>query len=165
MLPTRLHSVNANVDAENQRELARLDGEAVTFDARDSGDDAGALETLRRNCPAPQSLTLKVGAQVVLLRNLDDSLVNGSRGVVKAFVGTRETEYVRHKCSFRIHPKLARAAETLFPRVPLVAFDNGRVVAVGPAQFDARGGGASTRSDCRRRSNWRGRSRCTSRSE
>lgn len=142
VLPTRLHSVNANVDAENQRELARLDGEAVTFDARDSGDDAGALETLRRNCPAPQSLTLKVGAQVVLLRNLDDSLVNGSRGVVKAFVGTRETEYVRHKCSFRIHPKLARAAETLFPRVPLVAFDNGRVVAVGPAQFDARGGGA-----------------------
>ena len=139
VLPTRLHGVNANVDAENQRELARLDGEAVTFDARDSGDDAGALETLRRNCPAPQSLTLKVGAQVVLLRNLDDSLVNGSRGVVKAFVGTRETEYVRHKCSFG---STARAAETLFPRAPLVAFDNGRVVAVGPAQFDARGGGA-----------------------
>lgn len=141
VLPTRLHSVNANVDAENERELARLDGEAVIFDARDSGDDAGALETLRRNCPAPQSLTLKVGAQVVLLRNLDDSLVNGSRGVVKAFVGTRETEYVRHKSSFRIHPKLARAAEELFPRVPLVAFDNGRVFAVGPAQFDAHGGG------------------------
>ena len=141
VLPTRLYSVNANVDAENAGELAKLPGESVTFEAHERGDDAGALDALRKNCPVPASLTLKVGAQVVLLRNVDDDLVNGSRGVVKAFVSKNETEFARHRSSFRIHPSLATIADSMFPRVPLVAFDNGRVLAVGPAEFSAHGGG------------------------
>ena len=138
VLPTRLHGVNASVGAENHANSRASTARRSRSTRAIPATTPARWRRFDATVPAPQSLTLKVGAQVVLLRNLDDSLVNGSRGVVKAFVGTRETEYVRHKCSFRIHPKLARAAETLFPRVPLVAFDNGRVVAVGPAQFDAR---------------------------
>ena len=140
VLPTRLHSVNANVDAENRDELARLPGDAVAFEARDAGDDAAVLDVLRKNCQAPQTLTLKLGAQVVLIKNVDDALVNGSRGVVKGFVTRSDTEYARRKSNFRIHPRRVADAERAFPRWPLVAFDNGRVLAVGPGEFSASAG-------------------------
>ena len=140
ILPTRLHSVNANVDAENRDELAKLPGASFAFEAVDAGDDAAVLDALRKNCAAPQTLSLKLGAQVVLIKNVDDVLVNGSRGVVRGFVTRGDTEFARHKSSFRIHPRRAADAERAFPRWPLVAFDNGRVLAVGPGEFSASAG-------------------------
>ena len=106
----------------------------------DAGDDAAVLDALRKNCAAPQTLSLKLGAQVVLIKNVDDALVNGSRGVVRGFVTRGDTEFARHKSSFRIHPRRAADAERAFPRWPLVAFDNGRVLAVGPGEFSASAG-------------------------
>jgi hypothetical protein len=43
------------------------------------------LKTLDKSCPASSSLQLKVAAQVVLVWNLSDKLVNGSRSVVTGF--------------------------------------------------------------------------------
>lgn len=40
-----------------------------------------------QNCLAPQIMTLKQDAQVMLLKNMDMDLVNGSIGVVVGFVG------------------------------------------------------------------------------
>jgi hypothetical protein len=40
---------------------------------------------LNKSCTAPAELELKIGSQVILLKNLDDGLVNGSRGVVTSF--------------------------------------------------------------------------------
>lgn len=39
------------------------------------------VDILQKNCPAPTSLELKVGAQVILLKNLafGKELVNGAR--------------------------------------------------------------------------------------
>ena len=47
------------------------------------------LEKYKKNCNAPEVLNLCVGAQVMLLYNMDllDGLVNGSRGVVTSFIG------------------------------------------------------------------------------
>lgn len=87
IVPTTLYSTNHEVDADNQRELEKLPGQAITFVATETGPRAGR-EILQKNCRAPLELVLKVGAQVVLLKNLDveNGLANGSRGVVVGFI-------------------------------------------------------------------------------
>ena len=85
--PTRLYPHRADVQRENNIELHFLDGDVHTFTAKEVGDER-TLAILDKQCQAPRELQLKVGAQVVLLRNLDFArrLVNGSRGVITNFV-------------------------------------------------------------------------------
>lgn len=72
------------VDNSNQRRLRELPGEPQRYEALDSGDPA-IREKLLSNMMAPKSLELKKGAQVMLIKNLDDTLVNGSLGTVIGF--------------------------------------------------------------------------------
>jgi ATP-dependent DNA helicase PIF1 len=69
--PTRLYATNRRVDALNEAELAKLQGEPRSFAATDWGPSEPALRQLVAHCLAPTVLTLKVGAQVLLLKNLD----------------------------------------------------------------------------------------------
>jgi ATP-dependent DNA helicase PIF1 len=75
-----------DVDILNTRELGALPGEAVEYKAMDSGDQS-CLRVLQTHCPARSLLKLKVGAQVILVKNIDagDGLVNGAKGVVVRF--------------------------------------------------------------------------------
>lgn len=84
--PTSLLTLKREVDDLNTRELSSLSGAVQNFRARDTGAGS-AMEVLAASCPARASLDLKVGAQVILLRNLDVSsgLCNGSRGIVVKF--------------------------------------------------------------------------------
>lgn len=78
----------SDVEATNVLSLSKLPGEQHDYDASDS--DPAMREHIDNVCPAVNSLGLKVGAQVMLIRNMDVShgLVNGARGVVTAFSGT-----------------------------------------------------------------------------
>ena len=89
--PTRLLTHRSAVDAVNERELADLPGEVVEFAATDDGD-TDALDASTR---APRALRLKVGAQVLLTKNVDRTLVNGARGVVVGFQATTGAPMVR----------------------------------------------------------------------
>lgn len=100
--PTLIFPRNAEVDAINASELAKLPGPRATFVARDdvsvssmvrNQGSASASASARsrllqsnffKSCQAPPRLELAVGAQVMLVKNLDTraGLVNGSRGVV-----------------------------------------------------------------------------------
>lgn len=82
----RIFCRNVDVDRYNAERLAALPGEVKTYTARDTGESYHT-DAFNKNCPAPQVLNLKVGAQVMLLVNADveGGLVNGSIGVVKAF--------------------------------------------------------------------------------
>jgi ATP-dependent DNA helicase PIF1 len=89
--PVLLFSRTDDVDRENARGLAALgDAEEKTFKATDyyqhdmSKDQRERAHSL---WPVPEKLVLKVGARVMLLRNLAVSrgLCNGSQGVVTGF--------------------------------------------------------------------------------
>lgn len=68
--------------------MEKLSGRAYEFKAEDGGSiqDVTQREKLLANCMAPPTLFLKKGAQVMLIKNIDETLVNGSIGKVVAFM-------------------------------------------------------------------------------
>jgi len=93
---TRLMTHRSDVDRINALELERLPGPERVFEARDSGDEA-AQRQLRGGCTAATVLTLKEGAEVMLLKSLSQQrgLVNGARGTVVGFAGSQGLPVVR----------------------------------------------------------------------
>uniref|UniRef100_A0A182SAM2 ATP-dependent DNA helicase PIF1 n=1 Tax=Anopheles maculatus TaxID=74869 RepID=A0A182SAM2_9DIPT len=86
ILATQLCSHTSEVDAINQAKLEALRNEPKTFEAKDS--DPYSVKQIDMMLQAPAKLTLKIGAQVMLLKNynISEGLVNGARGVVVNFV-------------------------------------------------------------------------------
>ena len=80
--PTRIE-----VDKANNTRMFNLSGQSMTFEAQDSGvSDVNVRNKILANFMAPEALTLKKGAQVMLIKNMDSQLVNGSLGKVQAFM-------------------------------------------------------------------------------
>ena len=67
-----------------------MHGKPYVYDALDAGEKI-LREKLLQNMMAPKRLELRVGAQVMLIKNMDETLVNGSLGIVKKFM--TESEY------------------------------------------------------------------------
>uniref|UniRef100_A0A8C0K7A5 ATP-dependent DNA helicase PIF1 n=1 Tax=Canis lupus dingo TaxID=286419 RepID=A0A8C0K7A5_CANLU len=85
IVATRLCTHQDDVALTNEKRLQELPGEVHSFKAMDS--DPKQARTLDAQCPVSQILQLKLGAQVMLVKNLAVSrgLVNGARGVVVGF--------------------------------------------------------------------------------
>lgn len=84
-IATKLYSRNINVDAINERELAKIPGIEKTFSMETKGFSA-LVEGLKKSCLALEQLKLKVGAEVMFVKNDPlGSFVNGTRGVVTGF--------------------------------------------------------------------------------
>ncbi|XP_035114742.1 ATP-dependent DNA helicase PIF1 isoform X1 [Callithrix jacchus] len=85
IVATRLCTHQDDVALTNQRRLQELPGKVHRFEATDSNPELAS--TLDAQCPVNQLLQLKLGAQVMLVKNLSVSrgLVNGARGVVVGF--------------------------------------------------------------------------------
>lgn len=83
IVPTRLCTHRRQAAQLNEQRLKELTGELRTFTAVDSAH----CPTTLLDTACAQKLQLKIGAQVLLTKNLDLSkqLCNGSRGVIQAF--------------------------------------------------------------------------------
>ncbi|HRV76426.1 MAG TPA: AAA family ATPase, partial [Candidatus Saccharimonadales bacterium] len=88
---TQLFSHNADVDLINEIELSKLNTKEKVFITEKAGKRA-LVESLIKTCLAPEELKLKVGAEVMFIKN-DQSgrYANGTRGKVINF--KEETGY------------------------------------------------------------------------
>lgn len=83
LFPTR-----KEVDYANLSRLKLLSEELVVYKSFDSGslEEGEQRQRLLSNFMAPQVLDLKKGSQVMMLKNMDETLVNGSLGRIVDFV-------------------------------------------------------------------------------
>ncbi|XP_046883344.1 ATP-dependent DNA helicase PIF1 isoform X2 [Hypomesus transpacificus] len=99
ILATRLCTHKDDVELTNENKLQQLPGAEHVFEALDS--DPALVKTIDAQSPVSRLLQLKVGAQVMLTKNLDvqRGLVNGARGVVVDFLpGKQGLPRVRFLC-------------------------------------------------------------------
>jgi ATP-dependent DNA helicase PIF1 len=84
--PTMLVSHNAQVELINREELKKISETSKFFMAEFVGD-AMKFDFLRKNCLAYEKLELKIGSQVMMLKNTyqKDGIINGSLGIVRGF--------------------------------------------------------------------------------
>jgi ATP-dependent exoDNAse (exonuclease V) alpha subunit len=84
--PVFLYCKNADVEILNKEMLKEVDGDVKRFYAKDTGSPYHT-EFFNKHTPIPEILELKIGAQVMLLRNIDvpNGLVNGSIGKVTGY--------------------------------------------------------------------------------
>lgn len=121
--PTRLFARNADVDVLNASRLSQLDpATELVYDAEDKRfaidkkADLTKYENFFKDNRAEHKLSLRLGAQVMLLVNLDlrRGLCNGSRGVV---IGFKQVDIYTNDL------------------YPLVKFTNGQEILIVPYNF------------------------------
>lgn len=79
---TELFALREEVDKANHRYLRALKGPVYVYEPQDSGPWAQWMDKMT---PAASKLKLKLNAQVMLIKNLSPTLVNGSMGTVVGF--------------------------------------------------------------------------------
>lgn len=82
---TKLYSRNINVDSINDLELEKIQSIEKTFTMTESGLEF-LLNGLKKNCLALEILRLKIGAEVMFIKNdVLGRYVNGTRSIVVGF--------------------------------------------------------------------------------
>lgn len=76
------------MERSNNGRMSHLQTEQKEYRASDGGTitDPIQRDKMLANFMAPKNLVLRVGAQVMLIKNIDETLVNGSMGKILRFV-------------------------------------------------------------------------------
>ncbi|CDR46033.1 CYFA0S21e01288g1_1 [Cyberlindnera fabianii] len=97
--PTELYPTRYEVENSNKRRLAQLTGKEMIFEANDFARN-DQEKRLLENTMAVSKLILKEDAQVMMLKNKDETLVNGSVGKVLAFLSPGI--YIEYRSAFQL---------------------------------------------------------------
>jgi len=151
IVPTKLYCTNRNVDEENNRNLAHLPAKERVFPSDDvfKGNYSKQVrESLSQTMDKkmPSELRLKVGAQVIITRNMPNhNLVNGSRGVIVSFQEEgKDDPFSSHAGYGNGRKGKSSSYQKLYP---LVQFSNGvRMLVQEENVFQGSPSGAMTRS-------------------
>lgn len=91
IVPTELFPLRNQVENANKTRLDALGTESTIYTSRDSGsENQEHRATILKNMVASHVLEIKVDAQVMLIKNVDENLVNGSIGKVLGFYSSSE---------------------------------------------------------------------------
>lgn len=134
---TMLMSLNKEVDDINARELRALPGESRRFVAKDSSLD----EKYYKNLVVQKEIELKIGAQVIVLKNMPEyGLFNGSRGVVTEFYHVLDDgdDHRRFGDENEIEEENKEKVER---GNPIVLFEDGNTIEIKPQKFEVRENG------------------------
>ena len=83
---TKLYTHNINVDDINNIELSQINSDEKIFHMTSTGSPH-IVEILKKSCLAHEKLRLKIGAEVICIKNnFEQGYVNGSRGKIIGFV-------------------------------------------------------------------------------
>ncbi len=148
--PTLIFSRKAEVEAINTANMNSLKGERIQFKAKTAIDHAAPyinvestevqrmIEYYDRDAPYMSEIELAIGAQVMLITNLDqpNGLVNGSRGVIKGFTDCNTNG--EDKISKIIAKSVLEGGVNKFP---IVEFTTGERRIIGPACWGIDGQG------------------------
>jgi ATP-dependent DNA helicase PIF1 len=118
ILPLR-YPRRQQVDAANAARMAALPSADVrTYDAQDAGKlPSDQRRRVLEGFMAPLSLDLKVDAQVMLIKNLDEELVNGTVGRVLRFIDAVSWHREPAPPTSRAPPPAASSARIEWPLV------------------------------------------------
>ncbi|KAI7952511.1 hypothetical protein MJO29_008142 [Puccinia striiformis f. sp. tritici] len=139
--PTRLYARNTNVHAENEKQFNLLESQTCEFFSSDQtiGKAPYAHTFMARldDLQVRKKLPLKIGAQVMLLCNLDikAKLVNGSRGVVIDWVersGSHLPTTLTHQRDPDAMKKMLWCSRQANKLLPKVLFSDGRIMLIEP---------------------------------
>lgn len=85
--PVELYAIRNKTEKYNKVKLDAIESESKIYHAKDKYRRGGHQSSSRllESCQAPPILELKVGAQVMLVKNLNRELVNGTVGIVTNF--------------------------------------------------------------------------------
>lgn len=96
---TNIHrfSTRREVDTANSNRMRNLNGRTWDFRADDGGTitDIEKRDKLLSSCMAAPLISLKAGVQVMLIKNMDETLVNGSVGKVISFMSEKTFDIYR----------------------------------------------------------------------
>jgi len=108
--PTILTTHNYKVDKINESQIKNIPREEQAYKAEYFGTQS-KIDFLKKNSITPDILQLKVGAQVMMLKNTyqKEGIINGSLGVIKSF-----------------SPK---------KNYPVVEFTNGKILTIAPEEW------------------------------
>lgn len=86
--PTQLYPTKREANMFNLKRLYALPGKSISYKCQESGKLFGTkkFKIISDSFLAPNEISLKVGSQVMLIKNYTDELVNGSLGVVVDFI-------------------------------------------------------------------------------
>lgn len=110
--PTILVTHNYQAEEINRQKITELLGqEEAIFNMKTTGKDA-SINFLKKNCLAQESIILRKGCQVMMLKNTyqKQGIINGSIGIVTGFIGKE--------------------------RFPIVQFANGTKIPITPEEWN-----------------------------
>lgn len=107
---TILTTHNHKVEQINREFMQQIPTQTIEYKAQYSGSDT-KIDFLKKNCLAYEDLKLKIGAQVMMIKNTyqKDGVINGSIGVVRDFSAKKS--------------------------YPIVEFANNKIISVTPEEW------------------------------